>query len=203
MDHRDLKQIMIPKMMAAGPAKFDVHFHRDHVACEATDWSRKDEIIPDGEKPYYLKADTGPRWVLGGVLSRPFINTKQCAGKFAISSIESSSFYGASVFDKTLRFPVDHLLVVLEGVLQVAVGGFQPASITQGETVFIAKNVAFSLQFNSNFVRFWSFATGNGIEALIQEAGSPHEGFSIPPKALLWEEKNVLDTCARLGITIK
>lgn len=31
----------------------------------------------NGVEPYYLRADTGPSYLLGGVLSRPFITTNR------------------------------------------------------------------------------------------------------------------------------
>lgn len=189
--------------MAAGPDRFDVHFHPNHVGVEVSEWSSKDEILPSRVEPYYLKANTGPRWLLGSVLSRPFCTTKQSAGKFAISSIESSSVYLANVFARKLRFPeVHHMFVVFEGVLEVEVDGCEPAQIHQGETVFITKNVGFSLGFKSKFVRLWSFSTGDGIEALIQAAGSPHEGFVIPDEEAPFDEARMKAACEAFNVKL-
>ncbi len=70
-DDRPLLDILIPKVMAA-KGKYDVVFHPTHQGCDLSEWDAEDEKLPDGPEPYYLHANTGPRWMLGGVMSRPF-----------------------------------------------------------------------------------------------------------------------------------
>lgn len=199
-DTRNLVQILIPKVMAA-KGKYDVVFHPKHEGGATTEWDAEDEKIPDGTEPYFLRANTGPRWILGGVLSRPFITTKQSDGKFSISSIESSSKLEPSPFGQNLKFPnVHHLLTVFEGTLEVTVAGCTPCKITEGEVIFLPANTEFSLKFASKFVRFWSFSSGGGIEELIQKAGSPFEGFVIPDKSASWDETKFKETCKQLNV---
>ncbi|KAG9238744.1 cupin domain protein [Amylocarpus encephaloides] len=181
-DDRPLAEILIPKIIAA-KGKYDVVFHPTHQGCEVSGWNDDDERLPNGPEPYYLRANTGPRWMLGGVMSRPFCTTIQSKGKFAISSIESSSVYKLSKFPVSFNFPtVHHCFCVFEGVLEVTIAGGEPTLIREGETVFLAANTVFSLKFRSKFVRLWSFTNGDGIEALIQRAGRPFAGFVLPDK---------------------
>lgn len=201
-DDRNLKEILIPKVMAA-KGKYDVHFHPHHQGCEVSEWDADDEKLPDGNLPYYLKANTGPRWLLGGVVSRPFITTKQSAGKFAISSIESSSRYGASVFEKQMVFPkVHHCLSIMEGALEVTVEDLAPCVLREGETIFVAAGTPFSLKFASKFVRVWSFTSGDGIEALVHDAGKPYEGYAIPDSPSVVEEDLLEKAREKLGVKL-
>lgn len=87
-DDRDLKSLLIPKVMAA-KEQFDVVFQPNYQPPEQGDWTEEDEKLPESSLPFYLRAHTGPRWMLGGVMSRPFITTVQSSGDCAISSIKS------------------------------------------------------------------------------------------------------------------
>lgn len=87
-DNRDLKSLLIPKVIAA-KGQFDVVFQPDYKPPELGEWKKEDEELPGSQQGYFLRANTGPRWMLGGVMSRPFVTTKQSNGVCAISSIES------------------------------------------------------------------------------------------------------------------
>jgi hypothetical protein len=166
-DQSNLIQILIPKVMAA-KGKYDVVFHPQHKGCEVTDCNSEDEKLPETTEPYFLRANTGPRWILGGVVSRPFVTTKQSHGKFAISSIESSSRLEPSPLSQNLIYPsLHHLFVVFEGVLEVTISGCEPAKISEGEVIFVPANTTFSMKFVSKFLRLWSFSSGDGVEAVI------------------------------------
>lgn len=199
-DQRNLVDILIPKVMAAR-GKYDVVFHPTHQGCETSNWDADDEKLPNRMEPYFLRANTGSRWILGGVLSRPFITTKQSGGKFAISSIESSSKLEPSPFGQSVKFPnVHHLLAVFEGTLEVTVSGSASCRITEGEVIFLPANTAFSLTFASKFVRLWSFSSGDGIDDLIHRAGKPFEGFVIPDKPVSWDEASYKEICKSLNL---
>ena len=202
-DSRNLLEHLIPKVKAAA-GKFDVIFHPEHQGCAVSDWNADDEVIPETTVPYYLKANTGPRWILGGVISRPFITTRQSDGKFAISSIESSSVHAeTSPFRRKLTFSrTHHCFAVQEGILEVLVEGASPCRVAGGEAIFVPAGTIFRLSFLSKFVRVWTFTTGNGIEALIHEAGSPFEGFVVPDEPRRWEEEKLLNVCREFAINV-
>ncbi|KAL2868176.1 uncharacterized protein BJX67DRAFT_387510 [Aspergillus lucknowensis] len=208
-DTRDLKALLLPKVLAAARARerpFDVVFQPDYVGPDVGEWSRDandgDERLPDtAGVPFFLRANTGPRWMLGGVLSRPFITTTQSGGVCAISSIESSSVYGGdlSALSRFMRFRrVDHCLAVMEGTLGVRLRGGEgedgkgeEAVFREGETVVIPAGRAFALRFQSRYVRVWSFADGDGIEALVQRAGEAFGGVVLPEQAGGWDPSAV------------
>jgi mannose-6-phosphate isomerase-like protein (cupin superfamily) len=182
-DNRDLKAHIIPKLMAAGD-RFDVQFVRDYQPPMVSDWGEDEERIPDGQESYYLRFMTGPRWMAGGLMSRPFITTKQNGGRFAIASIETSNNYPPpELFSKDLVFEeVDHCFCVQEGCLSVVLDGHETL-VREGETLVVPAGSAFSLQARSRYVRVYSFTSGDGLEALIYTAGESYKGFVLPNQA--------------------
>ncbi|KAE8132929.1 RmlC-like cupin domain-containing protein [Aspergillus pseudotamarii] len=201
-DDRDLKSLLIPKVMAA-KEKFDVVFQPNYQPPDVGDWTKDDERLPDSSEPFYLRANTGPRWMLGGVMSRPFITTTQSNGVCAISSIESSNEYGPSLLSKDMTFhDVDHCLCIQEGTLVVRLKGLPDAVFREGETVVIPAGQTFTLAFNSRYVRVWSFTDGNGIESLVHRLGKPFEGVTLPDTELEWDSTQVGSVAKELNVEI-
>jgi tellurite resistance-related uncharacterized protein len=140
--------------------------------------------------------------MLGGVMSRPFVSTKQSAGVCAISSIESSKDYGETVFSKYMTFEtVDHCLCVMEGALKVSLKGVGETIFREGETVVIPAGQAFSLGFESKYVKVHSFADGDGIESLIHQAGKQIEEVVLPDQAPEWDSSKLASVAEGLKIT--
>jgi mannose-6-phosphate isomerase-like protein (cupin superfamily) len=193
----------MPKIMAAKD-RFDVVFQREYTPPELGEWDAGENVLPEGGgKEYFLRANSGPRWIAGGVLSRPFIETEQCEGKFSISSIESSKKYGKTLFSRPVTFKnVDHCLCIQEGALIVSIDGGEPSTLHEGETVLIPAGKAFTLEFGSRFVRVWSFAGGDGIEALIHKAGEAYKGFVLPDEASAVDEGKFGEVCKELNVVV-
>ncbi|KAB8255400.1 RmlC-like cupin [Aspergillus pseudonomiae] len=190
-DDRDLKSLLIPKVMAA-KEKFDVVFQPNYQPPDLGDWTKYDERLPDSSQPFYLRANTGPRWMLGGVMSRPFITTTQSNGVCAISSIESSNQYSPSLLSEYMTFhDVDHCLCIQEGTLIVRLKGLPDVVFREGETVVIPAGQTFALAFGSKYVRVWSFTDGDGIESLVHRLGTPFEGVVLPDRELEWDSAQV------------
>jgi hypothetical protein len=202
-DDRNLVATLMPKIMAAKD-RFDVVFQRGYTGPELGEWEDSENVLPEGGgKEYFLKANSGPRWLAGGVLSRPFITTSQCEGKFSISSIESSKEYGKTLFSRPLTFKnVDHCLCVQEGALIVKIDGGEASTVREGETVLIPAGKSFTLEFGSRFVRIWSFAGGDGIEALIHKLGEPYKGFVIPDEAGIFDEGKLAEVSKELDVEL-
>ncbi|KAB5536278.1 RmlC-like cupin domain-containing protein [Coniochaeta sp. 2T2.1] len=208
LDDRDLVSILIPKVMSAKD-KYDVNFVRPgtYDAPAVGGWLDTENTLPGPLEPYFLRANTGPRWMLGGVMSRPFINASQCDGKFAISSIEGSGAYGEGANPLGGRWvtfaEVDHCFVVSEGLLKVRIEGEEGwNSVREGQTVVVAAGQAFRLAFGSRYVRAISCTNGPGVEELIQTAGKPYEQFVLPEEAGAWEEERFLEAAGKLGVKV-
>lgn len=205
-DDRDLRSLLIPKVMAAKD-RFDVHFERDYKPPEVGDWLETENVLPGPLEPYYLRANAGPRWMLGGVMSRPFINASQCSGKFAISSIESSNQYApaASPFGRWLTFPtVDHCFSVMEGLLRVQLKGDEGwTEVREGQTLVISAGQAFKLEFASRYVRAITFTNGAGLEHLIHTAGEAYASFVLPDQATPCAEQRLQAVCEEMGVHVE
>lgn len=193
---------MFPKFQTIQD-EYDVIFDPGYPVCEVGEWTENDSTIPDGVEPYYLRADTGPRYLLGGVLSRPFITTSQSdGGKFAITSIESSSEHPASVLGKSFTFQKVHQVYhVLDGAIDVTIGG-TANQVRAGETVLIPAGTETSVHFLDKYVRFWSFASGDGLESFVHISGREYEGKIIPDKADVVDDAKVLRAAENINMKV-
>lgn len=204
-DDRDLKALIIPKLMAEKD-RFDVQFLRDptYQPPDEAPWRDDENQLADPLTTYFLRANTGPKWVLGGVMSRPFIHAEQTAGKFAISSIESSGAYGAGILRKGITFKsVDHCFSVQEGLLKVRLGGSESWNeVREGQTIVVAAGETFSIEFGSQYVRVWSFTNGEGIEEVIRKGGESYAGNVIPEAPLQVDEARVTKVIENLGASL-
>ncbi|KAK6208995.1 hypothetical protein LQW54_006743 [Pestalotiopsis sp. IQ-011] len=205
-DNRDLKSLLIPKLMQAKD-RFDVQFERSYQPPEVGEWQASESVLAAPLEPYFLRANTGPRWLLGGVLSRPLINASQCSGKFAIASLESSKVYGDSAFSRQwVSFPtVDHCFCVQEGLLRVQIkgeGGSEWSEVREGQTVVIAAGQSFKLDFGSRFVRAYSFTNGAGIEHLIHTAGASASGVVLPDEAAPFDQSKFEAVAGEMGVQL-
>lgn len=200
-DNRNIRENIMKKMMKAD-RDYDVVFQPKHVPPPVGDFDDNDTKIPESKAAYYLRADTGPRWIAAGVLSRPFITTAQNDGKFAMTSLESSDHYGASPLSRFMTFKVDHCLTVIEGVLEISMQGGEKYLIHEGETAFIANGQGFALGFASRYVRVWTFSSGNGIESVIHEAGELFEGVVLPDEAKQFDQSRLDKACEKLGVQL-
>ncbi|KAK4446928.1 RmlC-like cupin domain-containing protein [Podospora aff. communis PSN243] len=202
-DERDLGAWLGGRMKDVG--EVDVHFVRGYEAPAVGEWEEGECVLPPGRgEGYFLRADSGPRWMLGGVMSRPFICAAQCEGRFAISSIESSCAYGEEVFGGVfLRFAeVDHCFFVLEGELRVLLEGGEWTAVHGGQSVFVSAGWVFKLAFGSRYVRVVSFANGEGLETIVHEAGEKFEGYVLPDEVEPVDRVKLKSACAKLGVTL-
>lgn len=205
-DERNTMQFMFSKIHEI-KEKYDVIFQPEFQGAEVSDWSDEDSELPEGPEPieYFLRANTGPRYILEGILARPFITTKQCGGQFAITSIESSNRLSNSVLSRPFVFEKVHQVYhVLDGAILVRTEGQAPGDLVRaGETVFIPAGKEISLGFADRYVRFWSFTSGGGLEALVAGAGDTFEGSVVPDQVALFDANRVHQVAESLGIKIK
>ncbi|VUC32973.1 unnamed protein product [Clonostachys rosea] len=206
-DGRDIRALLLPKVIAAKD-RFDVHFVPEHQPPDLGDWLDTENRLPGPLQPYFLRANAGPRWILGGVISRPFINAEQCDGKFAITSIESSNAYGQSPLRRWMTFTSTcHCFYVTEGLLRVRVKGESNDEgwevVREGQTLVVAGGQTFALEFGSRFVRAIVFSNGRGLQNLIQAAGKPYAGFVLPEQPLLWTEESLQSVSDELNVALE
>ncbi|KAF7519299.1 hypothetical protein G7054_g13140 [Neopestalotiopsis clavispora] len=200
-DDRDPLADGLSRLPPGFQEKTDTYLEVVENPVEPSEWTEENHILPDEVKGYYLQHDKGPRWLLGSIVSRPFITTKQSNGRFAISSITSSDSLGQSVFEETrLSFPqANHLFLLLDGLLEITIGKAKPTIAHAGEVIFLAAGTPFSLRCTSRYVRFYSYVNGNGIESIIHEAGNRVEGVALPDKPAPVDPGRFREAIQKLG----
>jgi mannose-6-phosphate isomerase-like protein (cupin superfamily) len=164
--------------------KYDVVFQPQFKGAEVSSFTAEDETLPAGCEAYFLKANTGPVHVLEGIISKPFITTKQSTGptgNFAITSIESSNRHSNTILSKPFTFEKVHQVFhVIDGAISLTVNGGEDSLVRGGETVFLPARTSVTIKFVDRYVRFWSYSSGDGLETLIKEAGEVFEGTIVP-----------------------
>ncbi|KAI4632190.1 uncharacterized protein J4E87_001662 [Alternaria ethzedia] len=204
-DDRNTGAVFGPKIREI-KERFDVVFQPQFQGAEVANFEEGECVLPEGQEAYFLKANTGPCFLLEGVLSRPFITTKQSkgpSGNFAITSIESGSELKNSVLSKGFMFDKVHqVYYVLDGALSLTVDGEAGHLVRAGETAFIPAGTEVAVEFVDCYVRFWSYASGDGLETLIAEAGGAFEGKVVPDQTRSVDVEKVREVAKKLRVKI-
>jgi mannose-6-phosphate isomerase-like protein (cupin superfamily) len=154
---------------------------------------------------YFLKADSGPKFDVGGTIVRPLATRKESNGKFSIYSIEGSRFHhGKGLEGKTFKFEkTHHVIQVTEGSLKVIIEG-EEAIIGSMETIFVPAGKQWSSEVVGNFAKYFVFANGGGIGELLTTVGSPFKWAVVPEAADVsaWNEEALKDSATELGFVI-
>ncbi|KAH6991251.1 RmlC-like cupin domain-containing protein [Ilyonectria sp. MPI-CAGE-AT-0026] len=198
-----------PTLQQEPPSGFDLDFpDDDYRPPELSPWLETENRLPEASQPYFLRANTGPQWIFGGVLSRPFITTAQSKGQFYISALESSSGYpGRPFFERYMSFTsVDHCFCVMEGLFKLKRRGDSEWTVLrEGQTVVVSARDFFTAEIDSKFVRVIAFANGPGINELLQKAGYRCSGNILPETVGSWDgwdEARLKSACAEVGAQI-
>lgn len=141
-------------------------------------------------------------------MSRPYIFASQCSGKFAITSLESSSSYGRSALaERWMTFrTVDHCFCVQEGLLRVKIKMEEGADaaewsdVREGQTVLVPAGQGFVLDFGSRYVRAITFTNGRGLEELIKLAGHDCPSVVLPEEAAPFDPARFQKACGEVEV---
>ncbi|CBX93471.1 hypothetical protein IAQ61_009161 [Plenodomus lingam] len=186
--------------------KYDVVFQPGYVGAAVSDFAEDDTKLPETQQAYYLKANTGPCHLLEGILSRPFITTRQSAGptgNFAVTSIESSNRHPSSILSKPFTFLKTHQVYhVLDGAISLSVHGEPGVLVTHGETAFVPAGTPMSIEFVDRYVRFWAYSSGDGLEALVSEGGTVFGGTIVPDQVGEVDVERVRRAAERLHVKL-
>ena len=181
VDDRNPFEVLIPKLKAAAE-KFDMVPQPHLKGCEPQPWDGSEKALPGKLAPYYLQANKGPKYLVEGVVVKPMVTTKESAGKFAIGSIEGSSYHSNSALKSKLSFAnVHHALHVASGELEITVDGTSQ-TLKAYETVYIPKGSVFSIAMASKFTMAYVFANGGGLVELLCELGDSYDFCMLPEK---------------------
>ena len=181
VDQRNPFEVLIPKLKAAAE-KFDMVPQPHHPFVEPQPWNGSENTLPGKLAPYYLQANKGPKLLVDGIVVKPMVTTKESAGKFAIGSIEGSSWHQNSTLKTKLNFPeVHHALHVVEGEFDVVIDG-SSSTIRALETLYIPKGSDFTISVASRYAMTYIFSSGAGLLGLLQQIGEEYEHTMVPEK---------------------
>ncbi|KAH7122189.1 RmlC-like cupin domain-containing protein [Dactylonectria estremocensis] len=209
---QEFKGIMLPSKDSSSllhtppPDRRDVNVGQ-YERTEPSSWADAEKQLP-GDYPYFLRANTGPQWMFGGILSRPFITPAQSKGEFSISTMETSANYPERpFFNRNMSFTtVDHCFCAMEGVFRLKIKGHSDWTVLrQGQMAFIPAREFFTADVDSKFVRVVVLSNGPGISDLIQKAGYQCPGNILPETVGGWDgwdEARLKSACAEVGAQI-
>ncbi|WP_034388921.1 quercetin 2,3-dioxygenase [Deinococcus sp. YIM 77859] len=146
----------------------DVTFRRDLTPFPAqTD--RPDDTLPEEERSYFLKADTGERHVMLGQMCTVLAGSAQTSGALGMAVIEGPR--GARMPAHVHR-ETHEVLYVLNGRLRVTLDGAE-SLVYPGDSVNIPAGCVHSYGLEGGSTRFLSMNAKAGIEGLFAAAGEP------------------------------
>jgi quercetin dioxygenase-like cupin family protein len=194
-DDRNVFEVLIPKLKAAAE-KFDMVPVPDHRGVEPQPWADDtDNTLPGVLEPYFLRAGSGPRYLLGGIVASPLIGTAESNNRFSIGSIEGSSWHeklARSPLSETFTFDdVHHAFQVAEGSMTFILNGSESATLNVGETIYIPARTSFSMQIKSRYTKIYAFISGEGIMDLLCKAGKPYHQPVPPEKTQDWDRASL------------
>jgi len=149
-------------------------------------------VLPDGVAPYFLRSDTGSKYLMNGQSNTPLCRNTNSDGNFSISVIAGNgpkskypSFIrskeafksGPFVDGKMIRFGSTHTLFrVIEGFfdfeVQEADGSVHKETISSNESIMVSAGSAFRYSVSSAYGRMYSFAgKGSGLEEVFIKLG--------------------------------
>lgn len=142
-------------------------------------------MLPSAVAPYYLRASSGPSWILGNQSLSPLITDKQShEGSFSLlllagigSSFPSYSAASTPFSSSPVSLPSSFLVRAVEGKVTFSLEGANPETITAKESIFVAAGVKFTFKIESAYARFYIFAgKGEGLEKVFYDVGRKVEG---------------------------
>ena len=167
-------EVLVPKLMAA-VEKFDMVPVRTHKGATPISCPDSDSVLPDSTKPYFLKADKGPKYAAGGLLVKPIVRPAQADGKFAIARIEGGSATAHEAFSgQTFKFAESHhAFLIDEGSFEFQIQG-ETKAVATGETVFVPAGMAFSFKVTTRHGAAYAFTNGGGLVEVLVGSGEAY-----------------------------
>lgn len=204
-DNRNPFEVLIPKLKAAAE-KFDMVPVRDQQYFPPSEWQETDNQLPGKAEPYFLKANTGPKYLVGGSVIRPLATTAESNGRFAIASIEGSELHKQKSVLKagsSINFhSVHHVLQCVEGAIEVKIGQEPVSRLAAGELAYIPAGTPFRFDYASRFAKAYVFSNGGGLLELLQRFAEPYQGTILPEKESQWDGSELDHLGSQFGYSI-
>ncbi|KAL1879646.1 hypothetical protein Plec18167_004108 [Paecilomyces lecythidis] len=176
-------EILLPRIKAAAE-KHDMVPCPDYEFFGPQPWNGSETSLPGAWEPYFLRAGSAPRSLVGGVIVSPLITTAESNGVFTIGSIEGSSRHTPNPVLQGLTFASSHhCFLVTEGFFELQIEGNGNTTLGPYETVYIPQGTKFSVNFGSQYSKAYVFANGGGLVELLRRIGSPYSYTMVLPVA--------------------
>ncbi|KAJ9425795.1 hypothetical protein FOXG_02486 [Fusarium oxysporum f. sp. lycopersici 4287] len=189
-DTRDPTKTLFPRLMEL-PGKHDFVPVPGHPATEVTFCLPTDSVIPDGPEPYFLKADSRPKYAATGLLFKPLVGLKQTHNRFVVSRIEGTTRIPSKL--PKLSYPSHQAIIVVEGAFRVDVGDYAQEVQTR-QTIFIPAGNTASLAATTRYASLYVTCDGVGFPAVLGAIGKEYSspvisvGFDTDPDVSRYEE---------------
>ncbi|KAK2629879.1 hypothetical protein QTJ16_000699 [Diplocarpon rosae] len=220
-NQRGKREVLVPKLIAATET-FDMIPVREKAHFEPQPWDpATDSKLPGtyARGGYFLQADTGSRFVVGGTVVRPLATRRETDSKFSIYELLASSLHAPLA--APLSFArTHHAIFVVSGSLDIELT--LPASLsasassassspprtnpspstsaaTAGETVFVPAGTPFRFAAATRYARAYVFANGGGLGEVLCRVGREYEAPGVPEESVAWDEAGVKELEGELG----
>jgi len=126
---------------------------------------------------YFLRADKGPKFTVGGCVVRPLATRRESGGRFSVFQMEGAGIHrGKGLEDVMLRFGgTHHAIQVVDGAVEIVVEE-SLVHVGAAETVFIPAGKAWRMAAES----IWAKANGGGIGEVMMAMGGAYEWAVVP-----------------------
>lgn len=182
-DDRNPFEVLLPRIKAASE-KYDMTPVPDYPYFDPQPWDNKtDTSLPGALTPYFLRAGTAPRYLVGGAVVSTLITRAESNGSFTIGSLEGSSRHSSNPLLQDVKFTSSHhCFLVTDGIFDFQIEANGTTQLQPAETLYIPKNTKFSLKFGTRFARAYVFSNGGGLVEVFRRAGTLYSFPMIPEK---------------------
>lgn len=134
--------------------------------------------------PYYLRASSGPSWIVGNQSCSPICTTAESNGLFSLlliagigASFPNYKANAAPFATIATRCESSFLARVVEGKVAFKLDGEDEEILSSKESVFVPAGTSFTYKIQSAYARFYTFSgKGRGLEAEFFQKGRKVQG---------------------------
>ncbi|OQV06657.1 Cupin domain-containing protein [Cladophialophora immunda] len=201
-DDRKVSEVLFPKVLEAAKT-FDVIRVPDHPYVAPQPWDDEKDVLPGDVKPYFLRAGTGPRYLIGGLVCSPLSGIAEAAGRFELGCLEGSSWHGSSILSNQMSFEsVHHAFSVVEGAVEILLERATLARVNTGETAYVPPGTFFSFNIVSRYAKVYIWTSGAGLVGVLCKIGSLYKHTVPPEQAGPWDKADLMTVAKEMAMEV-
>lgn len=202
-DNRKFHEVLLPRLKAAAE-QHDMVPVRDKQHFDPQPWAADDNKLPGALEPYFLKSDSGPRYLVGGSIIRPLATTAESNNRFYIGSIEGSSKH-TQIFSqsKSIKFDkIHHAFQVVSGSVNLQIGNSEVSKLSAGEIAYIPAGSEFKFEYATRFAKAYVFSNGSGVLDALTKVGQSSQAIIPPEKEAAFDASELKKLGESHGFTL-